>query len=337
MADHKKIYIIVNPVSGTSRNEKHKLPEAASRFLDHREYDVHFMFTAYAGHAHEIAKQAVDEGVYCVVAVGGDGTVNEVARALVNSEVILGIIPLGSGNGLARDLQIPTNPQKAMKVIAENNVLRMDYGIANDQIFFCTCGVGFDAIVASNINGRKHRGFFMYMKEMTDTFFKQKPQTYEIIYSGGHIKNQMFLVTCANAGQYGYNAYIAPHADIQDGQFDVTLLEPINLLNVPMLGAQMFAKNLNENKKITTIRTPELTIIREKEGPMHLDGDAYHVGCEINIRLVPKGLKVMVPKDPPPLDPTDPADVFVAVMRSISPHKPVGHKKLKDQGKIETE
>lgn len=337
MIHRKKIYLIVNPVSGTSRNAKNKLPEITSRFLDHSEYDVHFMFTAYAGHAHEIAKQAVSENVYCVVAVGGDGTVNEVARALVNTEVILGIIPLGSGNGLARDLQISTNPQKAMKVIAENNVLRMDYGIANDHIFFCTCGVGFDAIVASNINGRKHRGIFMYMKEMTDTFFKQKPQTYEIVYPGGHIKNQMFLVTCANAGQYGYNAYIAPHADIQDGQFDVTLLEPINLLNVPMIGAQMFAKNLDENKKITTIRTSELTIIREKEGPMHLDGDAFQSEREINIRLVPKGLKVLVPKDPPPLDRTDPADVFVAVMRSIAPYSPTGHKKLKDQGQTEAE
>lgn len=313
----KKIYIIVNPVSGKSMNEKKKLPQYTSRFIDPHKYELHFMHTGYAGHAYEIAAGAVADGANLVVAVGGDGTVNEVARALVNTDTTLGIIPLGSGNGLARDLGIPVKPEKALQILTEGNIIKMDYGVANDKIFFCTCGVGFDANVAYNVNGHKKRGFMMYVKEMVDAFFKQKPQTYEIIYSEGHIKEQMFLVTCANAGQYGYHAYIAPHADVQDGLFDVAMLHPIRLQNVPKLGAQMFAKNLDENKKMTIIKTKELTIVREKEGPMHLDGDAYNMGKEINIKIVPKGLNVIVPQVPAKLNMKDPAEIFISVIRSI--------------------
>lgn len=312
----KKIYIIVNPVSGKSKQKKQKLSEYAFSSLDPHQYDVHFMFTGYAGHAHEIALAAAKDKVDCVIAVGGDGTVNEVASGLIGSDTVLGIIPLGSGNGLARDLQIPTNPEKALEVLAEGNVIEMDYGIANDHIFFCTCGVGFDATVAYKVNGKKSRGFLMYMKEMTDIFFKQKPQTYELIYPGGKIKDQMFLVTCANAGQYGYNAYIAPHADVQDGLFDIAVLHPINLLNVPKIGAQMFAKNIDDNKKMTAFRTNEITIIREHDGPMHLDGDALKMGKEINIRVVPKGLKVLVPTNPAKKG-SEPTEMFIKVLRAI--------------------
>ncbi len=313
----KKIYIIVNPVSGKSKQKKKKLSEYTFPSFDPHKYDIHFMFTGYAGHANEIANQAVADKVDCVVAVGGDGTVNEVARALIGSDTVLGIIPLGSGNGLARDLQIPTDPEKALQMLAEGNVIDMDYGIANDHIFFCTCGVGFDATVAYNVGGKKSRGFLMYMKEMTDIFFKQKPQTYELVYPDGRIKDQMFLVTCANAGQYGYNAYIAPHADVQDGLFDIAVLHPINLLNVPKIGAQMFAKSIDDNKKMTAFRASEITIIREKEGPMHLDGDALKMGKEIHIKIVPKGLKVLVPKNPPKKNPLEPTEIFIKALRAI--------------------
>lgn len=315
--EKKKIYIIVNPVSGKSKREKKKLSDHTFSLLDPHKYDVHFMFTGYAGHANEIAVQAVKDKVHCVIAVGGDGTVNEIARALIGSDTILGIIPLGSGNGLARDLQISTNPLKALEILAEGNVIEMDYGIANDLIFFCTCGVGFDADVAYNVGGKKSRGFLMYMREMTDSFFRQKPQTYELVYPEGRIKEQMFLVTCANAGQYGYNAYIAPHADVQDGLLDIAILHPINLMNVPKIGAQMFAKSLDDNKKMTTFRAKELTIIREKEGPMHLDGDAHKMGKEIHIKIVPRGLKVLVPKNPPKKNSLDPTEIFIKVLRAI--------------------
>lgn len=289
----KDIYFIVNPVSGTTN--KSNIPEQAKTILDSSRFNFQIKRTEYAGHGYELARQAAADGIDYVIAVGGDGTVNEVGRGLINSNTAMGIIPLGSGNGLARDLGISTNVKKAMSVLNQEKVIVMDYAKANDRIFFCTCGIGFDAIVADKVAGSKNRGFLMYLQKMISTFFTRKPDTYKIIYPEGTIEQQMFLVTCANTGQYGYNAYIAPHADVQDGLLDITILKPINLLNVPKIGIQMFKKTLYKNKKMIGIKTNEVTISRDKEGPMHLDGDSYIMGKEIHVQIIPKGLKMIVP------------------------------------------
>lgn len=289
----KDIYFIVNPVSGTTN--KSNIPEQAKTILDSSRFNFQIKRTEYAGHGYELARQAAADGIDYVIAVGGDGTVNEVGRGLINSDTAMGIIPLGSGNGLARDLGISTNVKKAMSVLNQEKVIVMDYAKANDRIFFCTCGIGFDAIVADKVAGSKNRGFLMYLQKMISTFFTRKPDTYKIIYPEGTIEQQMFLVTCANTGQYGYNAYIAPHADVQDGLLDIAILKPINLLNVPKIGIQMFKKTLYKNKKMIGIKTNEVTISRDKEGPMHLDGDSYIMGKEIHVEIIPKGLKMLVP------------------------------------------
>lgn len=289
----KDIYFIVNPVSGTTN--KSNIPEQAKTILDSSRFNFQIKRTEYAGHGYELARQAAADGIDYVIAVGGDGTVNEVGRGLINSDTAMGIIPLGSGNGLARDLGISTNVKKAMSFLNQEKVIVMDYAKANDRIFFCTCGIGFDAIVADKVAGSKNRGFLMYLQKMISTFFTRKPDTYKIIYPEGTIEQQMFLVTCANTGQYGYNAYIAPHADVQDGLLDITILKPINLLNVPKIGIQMFKKTLYKNKKMIGIKTNEVTISRDKEGPMHLDGDSYIMGKEIHVQIIPKGLKMLVP------------------------------------------
>lgn len=289
----KDIYFIVNPVSGTTN--KSNIAEQAKTILDSSRFNFQIKRTEYAGHGYELARQAATDGIDYVIAVGGDGTVNEVGRGLINSDTAMGIIPLGSGNGLARDLGISTNVKKAMSVLNQEKVIVMDYAKANDRIFFCTCGIGFDAIVADKVAGSKNRGFLMYLQKMISTFFTRKPDTYKIIYPEGIIEQQMFLVTCANTGQYGYNAYIAPHADVQDGLLDITILKPINLLNVPKIGIQMFKKTLYKNKKMIGIKTNEVTISRDKEGPMHLDGDSYIMGKEIHVQIILKGLKMLVP------------------------------------------
>lgn len=289
----KDIYFIVNPVSGTTN--KSNIPEQAKTILDSSRFNFQIKRTEYAGHGYELARQAAADGIDYVIAVGGDGTVNEVGRGLINSDTAMGIIPLGSGNGLARDLGISTNVKKAMSVLNQEKVIIMDYAKANDRIFFCTCGIGFDAIVADKVAGSKNRGFLMYLQKMISTFFTRKPDTYKIIYPEGTIEQQMFLVTCANTGQYGYNAYIAPHADVQDGLLDITILKPINILNVPKIGIQMFKKTLYKNKKMIGIKTNDVTISRDKEGPMHLDGDSYIMGKEIHVQIIPKGLKMLVP------------------------------------------
>lgn len=289
----KTIYVIINPVSGTSA--KQDIPHKIASEFDARNFNIHFFITGYAGHGSEIAQEAIDNKVDYVIAVGGDGTVNEVARTLIGSNTTLGIIPLGSGNGLARDLQIPITIQKAIEVIKEENAISIDYGIANGRVFFCTCGVGFDALVSERAAKEKKRGSLMYFKTMLEAYVEQKPQNYEIICPEGTIKDKAFVLTCANAGQYGYNAFIAPHADIQDGLMNIVILKPLSVMDVPQATLQLFSKTLDSNKNLVQILTKEATIVREHEGLMHVDGDPVYTTKDIRVKIIPKGLKVLVP------------------------------------------
>ncbi len=316
MNKKKKIYVIINPVSGTS--SKQGLPTKIAQALDPHKFDVHIFITGYAGHGSEIASQAIKDKVDYVIAAGGDGTVNEVARTLIGSDIALGIIPMGSGNGLGRELNIPTDAKKALAVIMEENVVSIDYGKANGHIFFCTCGVGFDAVVAEKVSGKKSRGSLMYVKNMFESFIEQKSETYEIICPEGTIKDKAFVVTCANASQYGYNAHIAPHADIQDGLMNISILKPLTILDVPQTTVQLFTRNLDDNKKMIELLTKEATIKREKEGIMHIDGDPIQMGKEIHVIIIPKGLSVLVPKNPPKKHPLDPQEIILNILRSIS-------------------
>lgn len=311
MAYKKKIYAIINPASGTSK--KQNLPHKIAEKFDAREFDVHIFITGYAGHGYEIAKKAIADKATYVIAVGGDGTVNEIASALVNSDVALGIIPMGSGNGLGRDLNIPIDFKKALDVIIEENIIDIDYGKVNDKIFFCTCGMGFDAEVAAKSSGKKSRGSFMYFKNMLETFFQQKPERYEITCPKGTIEDEAFVVTCANASQYGYNAHIAPHADIQDGLMNIAILKPLSVLDIPQTSLQLFTKKIDENSKMIELITDKATIRREREGLIHIDGDPVKMGKVINVEIVPLGLKVLIPKDPPKKNPLDPLEILATV------------------------
>lgn len=308
----KSVYVIVNPVSGTS--SKSNLPQRITEVYDPKIVDVHFLFTGYPGHGFEMAKKAVEAEVDYVIAVGGDGTVNEIARALIGSDTALGIIPKGSGNGLARDLHIPIHTPDAIKMLKEENVISIDYGIANDHTFFCTCGVGFDALVSERASNEKRRGSLMYLKNMVETFFNQKPEKYHISYPGGEIREEAFVVTCANAGQYGNNAFIAPSADIQDGKMNIALLRPINILEAPQATLQLFSKKIDNSKKLIEVLSQEAIIRREKEGVMHIDGDPIHTGKEIHVKIIPQGLKVLVPTENFKAK-TDPTDVLTSFLR----------------------
>ncbi|GAB6010864.1 diacylglycerol/lipid kinase family protein [Viscerimonas tarda] len=307
----KTVYVIINPISGTS--SKQNVPERIAAELDADGFNIHIFFTEYAGHGAEITRRAINNKVDYVIAVGGDGTVNEVARTLIDSDTALAIIPSGSGNGLARDLQIPVSVTKALKIIKEENVIKIDYGIANGHIFFCTCGMGFDALVSQRVANEKKRGSLMYLKSILEAYVEQIPETYEIIYQEGTIKSKAFVVNCANTSQYGYNAYIAPHANIQDGLMNISILKPLTILDASQTAIQLFAKSINLNKKLIQLLVEEVTIIREKEGIIHVDGDPIHTGKELRVKIIPKGLKVLVPANPPKEKP-DPLEVLSSIL-----------------------
>ncbi len=288
-----KICVIINPVSGT--DSKRNIPEVIAKAFDQKVNDVIIRITGYPGHATEITKSAVAERFKYVITVGGDGTVNEVAKALINTPTVLGIIPFGSGNGLARELNISMNSDEAIDTILKGNTRTIDYGIANKHIFFCTCGVGFDAFISDRFAEDKKRGPLGYVRNVLESVIDFKSEEYEIIHDNGSLKERAFVVTCANASQYGNDAYIAPEANLEDGKMNISILKPLNALEIPQTTLQLFTKNIDKNSKMNTFVTSHLTIHREKAGMMHVDGEPIKTGKTIEVEIKHKGLHVLAP------------------------------------------
>ncbi|MDR1525221.1 MAG: diacylglycerol kinase family lipid kinase [Tannerella sp.] len=289
----KKIHAIINPVSGVG--SKDKIPEMIASCCLEKGISMHIEYTEYAGHAGELTLKALDSNADCVIAAGGDGTVNEIARNLLNTDVMLGIIPKGSGNGLARDLNIPMDTKSAVDVIFSGHTTMIDACKANERLFFCTCGVGFDAAVSKEFAKEKHRGSLTYVKDIVENYLNYKPEIYELNINNQTIREKAFLIACANASQYGNNAFIAPNADINDGKIDITILSPFNALDIGPLALQLFTKTIDKNSKIKTIRATEAQIVRQKAGVMHIDGEPVMEPEEINISVINSAIHVFTP------------------------------------------
>ena len=260
-------------------------------------------YTEHSGHAAELARQAASRAFDIAVAVGGDGTVNEVARSLVHTETALGIVPCGSGNGLARHLGIPMNPSGALRVIADCNIEKLDYGMINDTPFFCTCGVGFDAFVSSKFAESGKRGLLSYIENTLREGLKYRPDAYDIEVDGEKQHYKAFLIACANASQYGNNVYIAPQASMSDGLMDVTIMEPFNVLEAPQIAIQLFNKSIDTNSRIRTFKCHRLHIHRNAPGVIHFDGDPKQEGKDLDVRLVESAIHVVVNKEGDALQP----------------------------------
>ena len=291
----KNITFIVNPISGTK--SKDALPLLVKQLIDDSLYECEIIKTEYAGHAAELASQCVNDHIDICVAVGGDGTVNEVARSLAHSETALGIIPCGSGNGLARHLCLPMDMKHALQVINAGKTDYFDYGVINDQPFFCTCGMGFDAYVSLKFAESGKRGLATYVENVLKEGLTYKPDTYIITDESGNHQYNAFLVACANASQYGNNAYIAPEASMQDGLLDVIIMEPFNIIEAAKVGFDLFAKTLKSNKHIKTFQARSIHIHRNESGAVHFDGDPTKMGTDIDVRIEPLGLKAIINPD----------------------------------------
>ena len=285
----------MNPISGTQN--KAGIPELIERTLDHEQFSYELRLTEHAGHASEIASEAKEQGVDIVVAIGGDGTVNEVARAIVHSNTALGIMPCGSGNGLARHLLLPMNLKKSIEILNRCEIHELDYGIINGHAFFCTCGMGFDAFVSQKFAEAGKRGPITYVENVLREGLKYKPETYEIQDEQGTTRAKAFLISCANASQYGNNAYIAPQASMSDGLLDVIIMEPFDVLEAPQISIEMFNKTLDKNSKIKTFKCQRLHIHRKQPGFIHYDGDPVMTDADVDIELKPKGIRVVVNPD----------------------------------------
>lgn len=297
MNSGKRLLLIINPKSGTA-SKKGVAPRIV-RSLTKAGFTVDHYLTRGPGDATEAARRAAAEGYYGVLACGGDGTVNEVASGLTGTRTALGIIPLGSGNGLARHLQIPIDAIASTRVISRDNIIACDYCTVNDRPFFCTFGVGFDAVVSHDFARRPGRGLINYLKSVIDVFFKYTPETYQIQIGGETLTEKAFLVVCCNASQYGNNAYIAPGASITDGLMDLTIVHDSgsNIIQNLRLGADLITGFLYKNKHIDSFRTRELTITRPASGPaaIHIDGEPIKMASPMHVRIHPGDLRVFAP------------------------------------------
>lgn len=295
MFTKKNITFIINPISGSVK--KNNIPDIIEETIDKSLFNYSIRETEKAGHAAEIAYEAQQNSIDVVVAVGGDGTVNEVARSIVHSNTALGIIPCGSGNGLARHLLLPMDPKKSVEIINHCVIHDLDYGIINEIPFFCTCGMGFDAFISMKFAEAGKRGPVTYIENVLREGLTYKPETYHIEDETGTLIRKAFLISCANASQYGNNAYIAPQASMSDGLLDVIIMEPFDVLEAPQVAIEMMNKTLDKNQKIKTFRTKHIHIHREKEGYIHYDGDPVMTTADVDIQLVHKGIKMIVNPD----------------------------------------
>lgn len=324
---NQRLLLVINPISGGSK--KGGLAELVSQRMEKSlGMAVDVKITTGKGDAQRFAQEAVEEKYYGVIVAGGDGTVNEVATALCDSGVALGIIPSGSGNGLARHLEIPVDMNFSLDVIAENNIVACDYATVNDRPFFCTFGVGFDAAVSDRFAKQGKRGKFMYFKSAIEEFVQFQPQIYTISANGKVFTQNAFLVACCNASQYGNNAYIAPTASMTDGLLDIIIIHAGSPLDTAVLGVDLFTGYINNNTLLQSFRAPAAVIYRSHEGPAHIDGDPVELGDIMDIKCRRGGLKIFVPNKThtefrPILTPINSflAEVRIAMANIFNPRK----------------
>ena len=274
---------IINPISGKGKKAK------IAQLLLAKGYKV--AFTEYAGHAEVLAREATED---VVVAVGGDGTVNEVARGIVGTEKALGIIPCGSGDGLARHLGLSHNIEKALQTIEQGECKRMDTAEVNGRLFLSVCGVGFDAVVSERFAKSGKRGLANYIRQGLKSWRNYTPEKYIVEIDGKEIDVEALFITVGNSDQWGNNAKITPLADCCDGILDITIVEKFGVLEMPWLALRLMTGTLQRSRKVHCYKGKEVRIIRECEGAAHADGDWFMESATLNIKIHPSTLKVIV-------------------------------------------
>ena len=297
MSKDKRILYVVNPVSGTKSKEA--FLQSLKERMSSSPYDWQLLTTERRGHATELAATAAAEGVDVVVAIGGDGTVNEVGCGLAGSETALGIIPMGSGNGLARDLGISMRPTEALDYLLANLDVtsHIDRCVINGKSFFCTSGTGFDARVSSEYarrNAEGHRGLITYVRAAVKEWFAKNTRHLRISFDGEQtVDIESFLLTFANASQYGNDAFIAPRASMRDGLIDVVVIKPIHIWNVPRLAYQLFKKKIDRNKHVFVRRAKKVVLETDNAEPFHFDGDNGEPTNRFEVEIIQASLKVV--------------------------------------------
>ncbi len=289
-----KFRFIFNPHSGSNRRNPY-LRDHAAAFLAEHQLAGDVVATQRPRHATELARAAVNEGFTHIVAIGGDGTMNEVASALVGTSAIFGLIPCGSGNGLGRHLGIRRPNRHAFMTLLEGGPLDIDVGLVNGDQFFCAAGIGFEALIAGQFSLMTNRGFSGYIRASSKAWRSYQPEHYIIHHAGGVVRVRAFTVALANSAQYGNNAYIAPGASVSDGLLDLTAVPPVSVFNAPILLWRLFRGTLDHATDVVRLRGTSFVIEREKPGWVHTDGEPRAETQRLEVSIKPRSLRIMVP------------------------------------------
>ncbi len=287
----EKAFFILNPKSGVRNNIS--VPDLIAQHLDTSRWTPEIVFTEYAGHAPDLARQAAADGARLVVAVGGDGTVNEVARGLKGTSAALGILPKGSGNGLARHLGIPLALSQALALLNRPTFHRIDSCAINGHPFFCTAGIGFDGLVSSVFAKSTKRGLSSYVQLVVREFRSFKAHEATVSINGRALTSEFFVVAFANASQYGNNAYIAPMANIQDGLMDVCLIRHVGVAEAIQLGYGLMTKQIAHSGLAEFHTCATVRVQSEEPQYFHADGEFIGQAKEFEVQLFPESLEVI--------------------------------------------
>ena len=290
----KKILFLINPISGVGKQKT--VERYIESEIDRRKLSVDISYTKYRAHARELAGKAV--GTYdAVVAVGGDGTVNEAASKLVGTDTALAIVPTGSGNGLARFLNIPMRLNKAIQSLNYFEEKRIDTLKVNQFCCVNVAGIGFDAHISHNFEGKTLRGPLGYLQLITSEFAGYQSENYKLNIDGKEYRRKAFLVSFANSSQYGNNIHIAPNAQIDDGLIDVSIIHDFPKINAPAMVFSLLDKSINKNDNDEVVRAKKIEIEHPSVLRAHIDGEPVLLGNKALIEIKPLSLKVIVPPE----------------------------------------
>ncbi len=287
----RKILFVINPISGG--RAKYNFPEKIDKYLDKTKFEYECVFTENHGHGSVLAAEAIKNGADILVAVGGDGTINEVASEVDGTDKLMGIIPFGSGNGLARSLGIPVGDVQAIRRINNFHVSKIDTGTFNGKKFFNMAGVGFDAQISSRFAENIKRGLINYIKIVFSEVSNYDCQDYHLTIDGKEYEFKAFMISIANSSQYGNNAHISPFASLEDGLLDICIVKPFPLYIFPALALRMFRKNSHKSNYLEIIQGRKIVITRSHEAAVHLDGDPFSMGTILNIGVNTHSLNIL--------------------------------------------
>jgi diacylglycerol kinase (ATP) len=287
----RKLLFIVNPNAGKKISER-IIDVIKKEFPENIYYQI--VVWKDKNHFKEVLDILHSQDYTDAIAVGGDGTVNQVAKSIVNTNIALGIIPSGSGNGLARTLGLSTEIETAIRQIAKGKKIKIDNGTVNGIPFFCTSGIGFDAHIGNLFAASVKRGLSSYIKITVRELLRYRSQEYSLRMNGEEIKRKAYLITVANAGQYGNDFYIAPNAKLNDGKFHIVVLRPFNFIGAVGLLVKVLRGKADQSRFIETLVADEITITRKEKDTIHYDGEPDIQNETIEFKCIPQNLNVII-------------------------------------------